>query len=140
MTWKQWMTAAAGQWNGLAKHRTPRSGDRWSQPPGDSEETGLQDDGSGPRWHARFGAHYAGGREGAVPAGLRTIHDELNSLAETQRLLAILAATAVREGDAQASPWANLAERARLLASRAEYAGEALAGVLQSRTGRDGLE
>lgn len=75
-----------------------------------------------------------------MPAGLRTIHDELNSLAETQRLLAILAATAVREGDAQASPWANLAERARLLASRAEHASETLAGVLRSRMDQDGFD
>ncbi|MCS6285885.1 MAG: hypothetical protein H8K08_10690 [Nitrospira sp.] len=75
-----------------------------------------------------------------MPSGLPAIYAELTLLAESQRLLAILAATAVSEGDAQESPWVNLAEQARLLASRAEHASEMLAGVLPSRMDRDGSE
>jgi len=140
MTWKQWMAVAADQWNGLVNSRIPRSGDCWLQPPRDPVAAVFPADCAGSRRRALLDARRRNGKAGLAPAGLPAIYDELNALAETQRLLAILAATAVREGDAQASPWANLAERARLLASRAEHASETLAGVLRSRMDQDGFD
>ena len=134
------MTAAADQWNGLVKTRLPRSGDVRLRSQRNCAALVLPVDSVGPRRRAQFDARSADGRVGVVPTGLRSIHDELNTLAETQRLLAILAATAAREGGAQESPWVNLAERARLLASRAERARETLAGMLRSRTEQDGFE
>lgn len=138
--WKEWMTVAADQWNSLVNSRSPRSGGCWLQSLRNPVAAVFPADCSGSRPRALHDARRRNGRTGAASSGLSAIYDELNSLAETQRLLAILAATAVREGDVQESPWVNLAEQARLLASRAEQASETLAGVLRSRMDRDGSE
>jgi len=140
VVWKEWMTVAADHWNSLVNSRSPRSGGCWLQSLRDPVAAVFPADCSGSRPRARHDVRRGNGRAGAVPSGLPAIYDELTSLAESQRLLAILAATAVREGDAQESPWVNLAEQARLLASRAEHASETLAGVLPSRMDRDGSE
>lgn len=134
VTWKQWMTAAADQWDSLVKKRMPGSGDLRLQSPGDRVAAVLSADCSGARRRAPLDARRRDGRAGGVPSGLRAISDELTVLAETQRLLAILAATAAREGVVREYSWVYLAEQARLLASRAERASAALAGVRESVT------
>lgn len=132
MILRAWLTAAAEHWNGLVKNRVFSGGDLYVRPPVGSAAAVFAVDVSGSPRRVLFDGPSSGGSTDSVKPGLRIIQDELDTLAETQRLLAILAATAAREGAVQGYSWVHLAEQARLLASRAERASAALAGVQES--------
>lgn len=127
-----WLTAAAEHWNGLVKNRIFPGGDLYVRPPVGSTAAVFAVDVSGAPRRVLFDCLSSGSRADSVKPGLQLIQNELVTLAETQRLLAILAATAAREGAVRGYSWVHLAEQARLLASRAERASAALAGVQES--------
>ena len=129
---RAWLTAAAEHWNGLVKSRVFPGGVLCVRAPVGCAAAVFAVDVSGSPRRVRFDGPSSGGRVDSVKPALRIIQGELDTLAETQRLLAILAATAAREGAVRGDSWVHLAEQARLLASRAERASVALAGVQES--------